>query len=78
MAYRTFQKFNGFEFMKELVDAMTAVDPRKRPTIEEVIAKFSRICKPSSGIMLRFPITHNRNWLGKKMSLRVEVKSYEN
>lgn len=78
MAYRTFQKFNGFEFMKELVDAMTAVDPRKRPTIEEVIAKFSRICKSSSGIKLRFPITDNRNWLGKKMSLRVEVKSYEN
>ena len=78
MAYRTFQKYNDFEFMKELVDSMTAVDPWKRPTIEVVIAKFSRICESSRAFKLRFPTTDYRSWLGKRISLRVEVKSYDN
>ena len=69
------QKYNGFEFMKELVDAMTAVDPGKRLTIEEVVANFSRICESSRAFKLRFPTTDNRSWLGKRISLRVEVKS---
>ena len=78
MTYRTFQKFNGFEFMKGLVDAMTAVDPEKRPTIEEVVANFSHICESASTFKLRVPITDNRNWFGKRISLRAEVKSYDN
>ena len=60
------------------MDAMTAVDPGKRPTIEEVIAKFSRICGSSRTFKLRFPTMDNRSWLGKRISLRVEVKSYDN
>ena len=64
--------------MKELVDAMTAVDPGKRPTIEEVVAKFSRIRESLSAFKLRFPITDNRSWLGKRISLMVEVRSYDN
>jgi hypothetical protein len=47
--------------MKELVDAMTDEDPKKRPVIEEVIARFSRICNSLSGSKLRFPITSRRD-----------------
>ncbi|KAI0249675.1 kinase-like domain-containing protein [Lactifluus subvellereus] len=51
------KKYNGFNFMKELVDAMTDGDPEKRPVIEEVIVRFSRIRNSLSGSKLRFPIT---------------------
>jgi hypothetical protein len=78
MAYRTFQKYNGFEFMKELVDAMTAVDPGKRPTIDEVVTKLSRIRESLSAFQLYFAITDNRSWLSKRTSVIVEVKSYIN
>jgi len=63
--------------MKDLVDAMTAVDPGKRPTIE-VVANFSRICESSKAFKLRFPTTDNRSWLGKRISFGVEVKSCDN
>jgi hypothetical protein len=62
--------------MNELVDAMTAVDPGKRPAIEEVVAEFSRIRKSFSAFQLCFAITDNRNWLSKRTSVIVEVKSY--
>jgi hypothetical protein len=64
--------------MKELVDAMTTVDPRKRPTIEEVVIRFSRIRESLSAFKLRFPITNNRSWLSKSTSVIVEVKPYVN
>ena len=64
--------------MNELVDAMTAVDPEKRPAIEEVVAEFSRIRKSLSAFQLCFAIADNRNWLSKRTSVIVEVKSYIN
>jgi len=46
-------KCNGFEFMQELVDAMTDESPEQRPTIEEVIERFDRIRDSLSSIKLR-------------------------
>jgi hypothetical protein len=47
--------------MDELVGAMTAVDPAKRPTIEGVIAKFSLIRDLLSEWKLRSLITSRRD-----------------
>jgi len=55
------KRYNGFEFMDELVGAMTAVDPAKRPTIEGVITKFSLIRDLLSEWKLRSLITSRRD-----------------
>ena len=47
--------------MRDLVDAMTAVEPSKRPTIEEVITKFARIRESLNVAKLRSPITSSRD-----------------
>lgn len=38
-----FQKYDGFEFIQDLVDEMTDINPRNRPLIEDVVARFSHI-----------------------------------
>ena len=43
--------------MEELVGAMMAVDPAKRPTIEEVVEKFSHIRNSLGEFKLRSLIT---------------------
>ena len=53
----TFQRYYGFEFMEGLLAAMTAVDPAKRPTIEEVVENFSHIRNSLSGFKLRSLVT---------------------
>jgi hypothetical protein len=58
---KIFQKCNGFDFMKELVDAMTDGVPEKRPVIEDVIERFSRIRNSLSGFKLRSPITSRKD-----------------
>ncbi|KAH9989170.1 hypothetical protein BJV77DRAFT_1069714 [Russula vinacea] len=50
------QKYNGFEFMQNLVDEMTHIDPTKRPLIEDVMAKFLHISKSISGSKLLSPV----------------------
>jgi hypothetical protein len=47
--------------MKDLVDAMTAREPSKRPTIEDVITKFAHIRESLSVAKLRSPITSSRD-----------------
>jgi hypothetical protein len=47
--------------MKDLVETMTAVEPSKRPMIEDVIAKFARIRESLSVAKLRSPITSSRD-----------------
>jgi hypothetical protein len=47
--------------MEDLVNAMTAVEPGKRPVIEEVIAIFSHIRKSLSETKLRSPITSKKD-----------------
>ena len=42
--------------MQDLTDEMTHINPAQRPSIEEVIAKFSRIRESLSGFKLRSPI----------------------
>jgi len=46
-------KCNGFEFMQELVDAMTDGNPEKRPSIEDVVERFDHIRNSLSNIKLR-------------------------
>ena len=58
---RAFQRYNGFEFMEDLVNAMTAVDPAKRPVIEDVMAKFSHIRRSLSETKLRSPLTSKKD-----------------
>ena len=47
--------------MKALVDAMTAREPSKRPTIEDVTSKFAHIRESLSVAKLRSPITSSRD-----------------
>ncbi|KAH9970476.1 kinase-like domain-containing protein [Russula compacta] len=51
------QKYDGFEFMQDLVNEMTHIKPAKRPLIEDVVAKFSRIRESLSGLKLRSALT---------------------
>ncbi|KAI0265921.1 kinase-like domain-containing protein [Gloeopeniophorella convolvens] len=51
------RKYLGFEFMEGLVERMTNEDPAKRPTIEEVLASFTRIRESMSASKLRSTIT---------------------
>ena len=50
------QKYNGFEFMQDLVNEMTHINPAKRPLIEDVVARFSRICNSLGKSKLRSPL----------------------
>jgi hypothetical protein len=43
--------------MQELVDAMTRGDPARRPTIEQVVKRFARICASLSTSKLRSAVT---------------------
>lgn len=61
MTYRTFQRYNGFEFMEDLVNAMTVADPGRRPVIEEVITRFSQIRKSLGEFKLRSLITAKKD-----------------
>jgi hypothetical protein len=56
MRYLPFQKYDGFEFMQDLVDGMTDINPRRRPLIEDVVASFSHIRNSLSESKLRSPI----------------------
>ena len=51
-----YQKYHGFEFMQDLVNEMTHVNPAKRPLIEDVLAKIFRIRKSLSEFKLRSPL----------------------
>jgi hypothetical protein len=53
VAHLAFQVYTGFAFMKGLVDAMTNEDPGKRPMIEDVVLRFSRIRDSLSRFKLR-------------------------
>ena len=52
-AYAMYQLYRGFEFMSGLVDAMTNENPAERPTIENVISRFSYIRDSLSEFKLR-------------------------
>ncbi|KAH0586004.1 hypothetical protein H2248_007282 [Termitomyces sp. 'cryptogamus'] len=48
--------FVGFEFMRELVSDMMNKDPKKRPTMDEVVFRFDLIVKGLSWYKLRSPV----------------------
>ena len=50
------QKYHGFEFMQDLIDEMTHLDPEKRPSIDDVVAQFSHVRESLSEFKLRSPI----------------------
>ena len=50
------QNNDGFEFMRDLVDKMTDVNPAKRPLIEDVVTTFSDIREKLDESKLRSPI----------------------
>jgi len=60
-AYAIYQVYNGFEFMVGLVDAMTDNDPAERPTIENVISRFSYIQDSVSEFRRRSLITSKKD-----------------
>ncbi|KAF8838515.1 hypothetical protein BDN67DRAFT_971432 [Paxillus ammoniavirescens] len=47
------QTTRGFEFMQPLVADMIQADPSKRPTMDEVVARFDTICRSLSSWKLR-------------------------
>ena len=61
VAYLTFQEYNGFEFMEDLVNSMTREDPMTRPRIEEAVTRFSRIRESLSVAKLRSSIISHRD-----------------
>jgi len=54
-------KYDGFEFMSGLVNAMTDESPAVRPRIEEVIEQFDGIRRSLSVIKLRSPIISKKD-----------------
>jgi hypothetical protein len=46
--------------MQDLIAEMTHVNPEKRPSIEDVMAKFSRVHKSLSGFKLGSPIIYKQ------------------
>jgi hypothetical protein len=56
-----YQKYEGFEFMEDLVNEMTHPNPVRRPLIEDVMAKLARIRESLSGFKLRSTITSRRD-----------------
>ncbi|KAI9446060.1 hypothetical protein H4582DRAFT_2163423, partial [Lactarius indigo] len=50
------RRYNGFEFMEDLVASMTQDNPMGRPPIEGVLQEFSHIRASLSGIKLRLAI----------------------
>ena len=61
VAYGILQAYNGFEFMAGLVGEMTNENPVERPTIEDVISRFSRIRKSLGEFKLRSPIMSKKD-----------------
>jgi hypothetical protein len=60
-AYAIYQVYNGFGFMAGLVNAMTDENPAERPTIENVISRFSYIRDSLSEFKLRSIITSKKD-----------------
>ena len=62
-ADRQTQKYKGFEFMEPLVTDMVQNDPTKRPTMDEVVTRFSQIRGKLSSWKLRSRIARkNELW----------------
>ncbi|KAI9461959.1 hypothetical protein BJY52DRAFT_168374 [Lactarius psammicola] len=54
------RKYRGFQFMEELIDSMTDKDLAKRPSIEEVIERFTVIRGSLRGTKLRSALTSKK------------------
>ena len=56
------QKGDGWEFLEPLVADMVQDDPTKRPTIDEVAARYEKICASLSTWKLRSRIIRRKDW----------------
>jgi hypothetical protein len=56
-----YEKYDGFEFMQDLVNEMAHINPVKRPLIEDVVTKLSYIRKSLSEFKLRSPLVTKHN-----------------
>ncbi|KAH0588640.1 hypothetical protein H2248_012600 [Termitomyces sp. 'cryptogamus'] len=54
----------GFDFMKELIDDMTNLDPQKRPSMTDVVVRFEEIAQGLDDRKLRSPILNVGHKLG--------------
>ncbi|KAG5720283.1 hypothetical protein E4T56_gene2672, partial [Termitomyces sp. T112] len=68
--------FTGCEFMRELVSDMMNKDPKKRPTMDEVVLRFDLIVKGLSWYKLRSPVIRadELRWWGLSCSITHWVK----
>ncbi|KAI0040833.1 hypothetical protein FA95DRAFT_1527205 [Auriscalpium vulgare] len=55
-------KYHGFEFLYPLVGDMVAVDPSKRPTMDEVVSRFKKIRDSLSSWKLRSRLVRRKDW----------------
>ena len=61
LAYLSYKKCHGFEFMEDLINSMTLEDPARRPRIEEVLQRFIKIRESLSKSKLRSPIVSRKS-----------------
>ncbi|KAG6835613.1 hypothetical protein H0H93_016512 [Arthromyces matolae] len=59
----------GLEFMKPLIDDMTASVPKKRPSMADVVKRFDEILKGVDDTTLRSPVLN----IGQRMKIRKKV-----
>ncbi|RPD57474.1 hypothetical protein L227DRAFT_594628 [Lentinus tigrinus ALCF2SS1-6] len=55
------QRYRNFDFMEPLVDDMVQDDPSKRPTIDQVVDRFDKICSTLSAWRLRSRLTGRKD-----------------
>jgi hypothetical protein len=55
-----YKKRHGFEFMEDLINAMTHDDPAKRPQIEEVLQRFITVRESLSKGKLHSPMVSRK------------------
>jgi hypothetical protein len=55
------QRNLGFEFLEKLVTGMVQSDPAKRPTMEQVVARFDEICGRLSSWKLRSRVVRRKD-----------------
>lgn len=65
------KELHGFEFMLPLVSDMVQDDPTKRPTIDEVVARFNRLCRSLSWWTLRARPAPNDEKLSDRIIRRI-------
>ena len=59
----TLQTYANLEFMQPLIDDMVQDEPKKRPTMDEVVERFAEIRQQIPWWKLRSPLTKEGGWI---------------